>query len=335
MISYTIKRLMGIIIVLFVAASIMFVITQLAPGSPVYLFAGENPSPGMIEEIKERWGLNDPIHIQLFRYLLNVVQLDMGTSMVTRRPISEDIRIYLPATLELTFVSIIIGTFFGVLAAVISVKFSGKIIDHLIRTFSLIGVSTPIFWLGLLLLLFFYLQLNIFPGGGRLSLGLRLPRSITGLFLLDSILLMEWQVFRNALWHIILPSICLAFASSGRIARIARASMLNVYKKDYVRVARAKGLKEKTVLMKHVFKNSLISTLTMVGEVFGVLMGGSVLTETIFSWPGLGRYAVQSAMALDYLAITGYAVVATFFFALANLIIDLSYGFVDPRIKYS
>lgn len=311
----------------------MFLITQLSPGSPVYLMAGENPSPGRVEEIKERWGLNDPLYIQLFNYLRNLARLDLGESMVTRRRVSADIGRYFPATLEVTIFSVLLGSFFGVFTGVISVIYKGRFLDSFIRMFSLVGVAMPLFWLGLMLLLVFYYHLGFLPGGGRIS-G-QPPLHISGLYLLDSIFTLNGRAFIDSLSHLIMPSLCLSFGVMGRIARIARASMLSVYKQDYVRTARAKGLQERVVLYRYVLRNAAIPILTMSGETFGILIGGSVLTETIFSWPGLGRYAVQSAMQFDYPAITGFAIIATLMFALSNFIIDITYGIADPRIKYS
>jgi peptide/nickel transport system permease protein len=334
MIQYAARRLVVVALILAAAATLMFTITHLAPGSPIHLLAGENPNPETVKKLAQKWGLEDPIYVQLGRYLRNVLVLDMGRSMVTRRKVGEDIALYLPATVELTLLSVIIAGVVGLGIGVFSVIYKGRLVDQCVRVVSLLGVSTPVFWFGLLLLIVFYLRLDILPGGGRLDFSLQAPKHITGMYLLDSLLTGNWNTLYSAVIHIILPSICLSFSSAGRIARIARAAMLSVYNKEYVRAGRAKGLAEGVVLLKYVLKNALIPILTMIGEVFGVLMGGAVLTETIFSWPGLGRYAVQAALALDYPAITGYAIVTTFMFAITNLLVDLSYGIVNPKITY-
>jgi len=323
-----------VILILLAAAILMFVITHLAPGNPINLMAGESPNIEQVKELEAKWGLNKPIIEQLYIYVLRLLTLDLGQSFVTQRSVSEDLITYLPATLELTLIAIIIATIFGVILAMLSVAYKGKTVDHFIRTFSVVGVSIPVFWFGLLLLLAFYMYLGIFPGGGRISSDITPPNHVTGLYLLDSLIELNWKAFLSSCMHLILPAVCLSFSAIGRIARMARASMLAVHCKEYVRVARAKGLRERAIMYNYIFKNSMISTLTMIGEVFGELMGGSVLTETIFSWPGLGRYAVQSAMKFDYNAITGFVILATFIFALTNLVVDLAYGFFDPRISY-
>jgi peptide/nickel transport system permease protein len=224
--------------------------------------------------------------------------------------------------------AVLVGVFLGVFSAI----YRNKSIDHFSRVFSILGVSMPVFWLGLLLLLLFYYHLGLLPGGGRNSLFIFPPR-ITGLLLLDSILVGDWTAFWDGLSHIILPAFVLGYASAASIARIMRASMLDILRQDFIRTAKSKGLPKRVVIYRHALKNALIPVVTIIGLSFGSLLSGAVLTETIFSWPGLGRYIVNALLVLDYPAVTGGTLFIAFVYSLANLVVDISYAALDPRMR--
>jgi peptide/nickel transport system permease protein len=245
-----------------------------------------------------------------------------------------DLGTYWPATLELVLVAMFIATAVGVPLGIVAAVRADKFADHASRIISLLGVSMPAFWLAILMQLFFGLQLDWLPISGRLPTLTMPPDGITRLYLLDSLLAGQWDTFVVALKHIILPAITLSFASLATIARFTRASLLEVLHNDYVRTARAKGLAERTVVMRHAMRNAFIPTLTMIGLSFGWSMGGSVLVETVYDWPGIGLYATKSALTLDFMPIMGIALLYGIIFSLINIAIDIAYAFVDPRVSH-
>jgi peptide/nickel transport system permease protein len=238
-----------------------------------------------------------------------------------------------PATFELTSAALILTILIGLPSGVMAARFKNGAADHLARAITLIGVSMPIFWLGLLMLLVLALWFNLFPSGGRLSMGLAPPPGVTGFYLIDSALAGQWSVFLDALWHLVLPATCLSFAIVGIVSRMARNSLLNVLNQDYIRTAHAKGASEFTVLVRHALRNALIPVLTVVGLLYAQLLGGAVMTESIFSWPGIGRYAVEGILQLDYPTILGVTVVASIAYLVINFATDLIYAIVDPRLR--
>ncbi len=335
MISYTMRRIILLIPILFTDIALVFFIMHLAPGDPVLLLAGPQSDPRIYQELRHQWGFDRPIYVQFAMYLNNLFRGDLGTSLVTGRRVTVDIGAYLPATIELTLVALIIAITLGVAVGIAATVKANSFLDHSVRTFSLFGVATPIFWLGLLLIIVFNLKLGWLPAGGRLSMNLTAPKHLTGFYLLDSALTGNWAAFKSSLIHLILPTFTLAFPQVGRISRITRASMLGIVNLDYVKVGRAKGLSGLKVTRDYILRNAWIPILTMIGEVAGTLFGGAVVTEIVFSWPGMGRYAYQSIFALDYKAIVAFTIVVTLLYAVVNLIVDLLYVWVDPRIVYS
>jgi peptide/nickel transport system permease protein len=230
-------------------------------------------------------------------------------------------------------VSLIFSLIFGIPLGIVAATRRDKPIDHITRIFSLIGVSIPIFWLGLILVLLFYFKMGLFPAGGRLSPFLSPPEGSTGIYLLDSLLTLNWPVFRNSLWHLFLPALCLSLAIMGVISRMTRSSMLDVLSQDFIRTAEAKGLPRWMVVYKHALRNALIPVITVVGVMFGRLIAGAVLTETIFSWPGMGLYTVHSILYLDFQPIMGFTILVAFFYVAVNLLVDIFYGVFDPRVS--
>ncbi len=330
--SYIIKRIFLMVIVMFGVATIVFFITRVIPADPVGAILGGNAPIERVDEMRRQLGLDKPITLQFFEYIKGIAHADFGVSLKSNRPVLIDILNYFPATIELAFVSIIFAVLVGVILGIFSAIHRNKPIDHFSRFFSILGVSMPVFWLGLLLLLVFYYHLDWLPGGGRNNLFI-IPSRITGLVLLDSILTREWSAFWDGLRHIILPAFVLGYASAASIARIMRASMLDILRQDFIRTAKSKGLSKNIVIYRHALKNALIPVVTIIGLSLGSLLSGAVLTETIFSWPGLGRYIVNALLVLDYPAVTGGALFIAFVYSLANLLVDISYAALDPRMR--
>lgn len=328
MTEYLIRRLATAIPLLFVIVLLVFVCTHLHPGDPVRIKLGEKATPEAVKAMRERLHLDDPIPIQFLSYLGDLARGDLGESIYSDgRPIAADIGVHLPATIELAFSAMLIATFVGVTLGVLSAVRRGKWVDYLSMTVSLFGVSIPIFWLGLLLILIFG---RVMPTGGNLSPDLSVER-VTGFMLIDAAIAGHAA---DALRHLILPAVTLATVPMAIIARITRSSMLEVLGMDYVRTARAKGVPSDSVVMKHAFRNALIPIVTVVGLQFGYLLGGAVLTETIFDWPGMGKWIVDAVSRLDYKVVNAGVLILAATFVLVNLLVDVAYAIIDPRIRY-
>lgn len=331
--EYILKRLAMLLVVLFGVSIITFVLVRAAPGDPAIHFAGEHASVEVLERIREKYHLNDPIYVQYAIWIKMALQGDLGRSIESRELVTTEIMERLPTTLELSLVAIIIASIFGIAAGIISAVRQYSAVDYSVMFGALFGVSMPVFWLGLMMLFIFGVKLGIFPIGGRLSPGVYLER-ITGMFVLDSILTLNWEAFVDSIKHLILPSVALATIPMATIARMTRSSMLEVLRQDYIRTERAKGLSERMVVYKHAIKNALIPIVTVIGMNVGLLMGGAVLTETIFTLPGLGKYIADAILAYDYPVIQGFTLFFATAFVMINLITDLLYVYIDPRIKY-
>jgi peptide/nickel transport system permease protein len=286
--------------------------------------------------------LDEPLYIQYWYYLRDLLHGDWGISRSdANRPVIESIRSYFPATLELTIFAIVIGVIFGIPIGIISALKKDKPIDHTARIFSLAGVSTPVFWLALLMQYVFFYQLKILnlpylPLGGRadsLLLAEYPLRQITGMYILDSLLTGNWPIFFDSLLHIIMPAFALSYISLALISRMMRSSMLEVLRQDYITLARSKGLSEKVVIYRHALRNALIPTVTVTGIAFGGLLAGAVLTESVFSWPGMGRWSTLAIQRADIAGIIGFTQLTAVIYVLANLLVDLIYAALDPRIK--
>lgn len=331
---YIVKRLLLMIPILFGITVLTFFISNTIPGDPARLAAGPHADAKVIEELRETMGLNKPVYVQYGTYMNNLLHGDFGFSNFSHQPVIEDIKAYFPATLELTLFSMFITILIGIPFGVISANKKDKLADQFTRVMSLMGVAMPAFWLGILLLLFFYLQLGILPGSGRLDTGLSPPVTITGMYTLDALLSGNWTVLQSAIIHLILPGITQAAVTIGMITRMTRSSMLEVLKSDYVRTAYAKGGTETRVLYGHALRNGMMPILTLLGMTFGHSLGGSVLVESVFSWPGLGKYAVNAITYLDFPAVMAVTMLIAILFITVNLIIDILYQVVDPRLNY-
>lgn len=332
--KYIIKRLILFVIVIFGVVTVTFFLSHVIPSDPVGAILGENAPQELVEKIERQLGLDLPLGQQYTRYIKGLIKWNFGISLRTQKQVSEDLRIYFPATIELVLLAMLIAIIFGISIGIISAVKRNLLPDNISRVFSLVGISMPAFWLGLLFILILYYHLGLIPAGGRLSPHISPPPMMSGLYLLDSLIAGQFDTFWDALYHLLGPALVLGWIQTAYICRVTRSSMLEVLNEEYIRTARVKGLKEKKVIFKHAFRNASIPVLTMIGISFGYLLEGSVLTETVFGYPGLGRYAVHSFLSLDLNAVIGSVTLIAICYALSNLIVDLLYAALDPRIKY-
>jgi peptide/nickel transport system permease protein len=334
MFTYTVRRVFSLIPVLIGMTLVVFAIIHAIPGNPAQVILGQRATKEAVAALTQQLGLDRPWYIQYFDYIKALLHGDLGTSLRTRGPINQEIWPYLAATIELTAVSMFIAVFIGVNAGIISSWFSKSWFDYVAMILALIGVSLPIFWLGLMEQWAFSIHLGWFPTTGREDV--RDPvNAITNLYLIDTLLQGRFDQFGTVLKHLILPSMALATIPMAIIARMTRSTMLEVMQSDYIRTARAKGLRMFFVVYKHSLKNAVIPVLTVIGLQVGLLLGGAILTETIFGWPGIGRYLYEAIGYRDYPVIQSGILIIAAIFVLINLIVDLLYVVIDPRIKYT
>lgn len=317
--------------------TIAFGISRLIPANPLASIVGERQlnNEAVVDAAKARWGLNGSIPEQYAKYLKNMSNGDLGTSFRTRQSVVTDLRERLPATLELGVGALLIGGIGGVALGAVAASRKDRAVDHGARLFSLLGSSLPVFWIGLVFLSIFYARLGWFPGPGRLPPRTLPPPRFTGFYSLDALIGGNFSLFKECLKRLAMPCFVLGWAYMGSISRLVRAAMLDELHADYVRTARAKGLRERTVLRSHVLRNAWLPTLTILGFSFAQLLTASVLTETIFQWNGIGSYAVQAAQTLDYPAVAGVSLFGGVAFLLANLVTDVLYAVADPKIRLS
>lgn len=333
MIRFILRRIAGLLLVLLGVTIITFALSQLVPIDPVAAALGQNAREDQIQAYRKELGLDRPAVVQYVSYIGRVLQGDLGLSIRTRRPVADDLRDFLPATLELSLAAMVVALILGISLGVLSAVRRNSLLDGLARAFALVGGSLPIFFVGLLMLALFYSRLRWLPGPGRLDAVLTPPPHITGMYTVDSLLAGNWALLKNSLAHLVLPAVTLGYFSTAVLLRMTRSSMLEVLSQDYVRTAQAKGLRDGAVLVRHALKNAMIPVLTTIGIVFGSLLSGAVLTETIFGWPGLGRYATASVTSLDLPAVMGVTLVAAVIYPVANMLVDIGYHLLDPRIS--
>lgn len=333
--TYFLRRLLLAIPLILGITVVSFIIANAVPADPINANLPQNAlnDPELVEAFRERWGLNRSPVEQYFVYLGNLLRGDLGVSIKTRNPIVEDIRQFLPATIELATYSIVVGLFMGISLGVISALRRNSLLDYLVRAFALVGVSFPVFLLALIALTVFHARLGWTAGPGRLGFLISAPPRVTGWFTIDSLLAGEWATFADAVSHLILPSIVLGSFVAGIIARITRSSLLEQLSADYVRTARSKGLHEWTVIRGHALRNALIPVVTIIGLLYGNLLAGAVLTESIFAWPGLGRYVYRASTSQDFPAIMGVSMLIALIYVFVNFLVDILYYFLDPRIR--
>lgn len=353
---YIFRRLLLLIPVLIGISIVTFGMLRLIPGDPATVMLGEHATIESIERFKVRMGLDQPIYVQYGRYMRDLVKLDLGRSIQTNRPVVEEIRQRFPATIELTMGAMLFATVFGIAFGIIAAYRHNSVLDLGVMLIAMLGVSMPIFWLGLMLMYLFGFKLRWLPPSGRLAVDIELQSLaeawkleetvatkpflsnlldfFSGFYLLTSILTANWKALWDTIKHLILPSVALGSIPMAITARMTRSSLLDTLGEDYIRTARAKGLPERMVLFSHALRNALLPIVTIVGLQLGFLLGGAILTETIFSWPGLGRLVVNRILSRDYPAVQGAVIFIAFVFVVVNLIVDVSYAYLDPRIKY-
>jgi peptide/nickel transport system permease protein len=332
-VGFLLRRIVGIAAVMVGVSVITFAISHVVPADPAVAALGDHATDAQIAAFRAEYHLDRPLPEQYAIYVVGLAHGDLGKSIRTRRAVADDLADSFPATLELSFAALLISLVVGVPAGIWSALYRGRIPDVIVRIAALAGGSLPVFWLGLIVIGLFYYQLGWFPGGGRLDTFVAPPPTRTGLYVVDSVVALDLEALRSSLIHLVLPSVTLGYFSTAVIARMTRSSMLEVLGQDYMRTARAKGLAERLIVVRHGLRNALIPTVTVIGLTFGSLLSGAVLTETIFSWPGLGRYATASAISLDFPAVLGVTLLAAIVYPVANLAVDVAYYWLDPRIQ--
>ncbi|MDR0732150.1 MAG: ABC transporter permease [Treponema sp.] len=336
MLRYLARRLVFLFFLMIGISLIVFLLSHAVPSDPVVANLSQRnlANEEMVAAFRAKWGLDKPLYVQYLTYLKNLLRGDLGVSIRTQRPVFDDLARYYPATVELACFGIVFAVVFGMSLGVISAVKRNTLADHLLRGLSVFGVSVPSFWFALIMLFVFYLGLGIAPGPGRIAARAAAPLYRTGFFTIDALAMGNFPLFLDALSHLVLPGICLGMFTMGLITRTTRSNLLEILSQDYIRTARAKGLREQEVISKHALGNALIPVVTVIGVGFGNLLSGMVLVETIFAWPGIGQYAYQSAKNLDFPAIVGVSLLIALNYVIINMVIDLLYGILDPRVRY-
>jgi peptide/nickel transport system permease protein len=330
---YVIKRLLQIIPVVLGVTLIAFALIHLAPGDPVRTMLGQHATQQEIDDISAKYGLDQPLYVQYFIWLGDVLHGDLGRSILTHEQVTTEIGSRFPNTIELAIAAMIFAILIGVVAGIISATKQYSVADYSVMGIALFGISMPVFWLGIMLMMIFGVFLGWLPIGGRIDLLLPFNR-ITGFMVVDSIITANGAALISVLRHLILPAIALGTIPMAIIARTTRSSMLEILRQDFIRTERAKGLSERKVIYKHAIRNAMVPVVTVIGLNFGLLLSGAILTETVFSWPGVGRLVVDSVYARDYPLVIGCVLVFALVFVIVNLITDLLYTYIDPRIHY-
>ncbi len=332
MLAYFVRRILVLIPTLLGISIIVFLMLRITPGDPAELLLGERATEEALQEIREHLGLNEPLHVQYGMFLKRLMKGDLGETIWSRQKVWIEVKERFPATIELSVAALFISCFFGIIFGIISATRQYSIFDYLSMLGALIGVSMPIFWLGLVFMLIFSLHLGWLPLSGRLSVGVDLE-VITNFYILDSVLTKNWTALKDTLWHIIMPAVTLSTIPMAIVARMTRSAMLEVLRQDYIKTAKAKGLSQFVVTFKHALRNALIPVVTTIGLQFGVALGGAILTETIFAWPGVGKWMFDAVMKRDYMVIQGGTLFIAALFVVINLVVDVLYAVINPRIS--
>lgn len=332
--QYIARRLISLIPVLIGVSLIVFLLIRMIPGDPVIIMLGERARPEDIERVREEMGFNRPVYVQYIEWMGRILRGDLGTSIINRTQVMDELKYRLSATIEMILVGMIIGMIIGISIGILSALRRNTWVDLVATAGALLGVSMPIYWLALILVYALAVNRQIFPPSARLDVDLDVARR-TGFMLIDTLLMGDIRLFGNALWHLALPSFVLSTVIMPILARLTRASMLEVMRQDYVRTATAKGLTRNLVITRHALKNALLPIVTVVGLQLGGLLGGALLTETIFSWPGMGLWTYRAILSRDYPIVQGAVLVSAIIYVGVNLLVDISYAYLDPRIRYS
>ena len=334
MLRFVVRRLLLLLPILLGLSILVFVWIRALPGGPAQALLGERATPETIAQIERTYGLDEPIHVQYWKYLQRTVRFDFGTSVASRRAVTEELSQRFPATIELALAAMLFSVAFGIPLGFIAAKRYGTWLDHTSLVASLIGISIPIFFLAIILKYVFAVKLGLLPTVGRISVLIDLEHP-TNFYVLDAILAGDPEALWDVLKHLILPAVALGSIPLAIIARITRAAVLDVQNEDYVRTARAKGLPPRTVDRRHVFRNALLPISTIIGLQTGLLLSGAVLTETVFAWPGMGTWLVEAISNRDFPVLQGGILFVALVFVLVNLLVDVSYALINPRIRYS
>src|SRR5215218_3864401 len=334
MLKFVVRRLLLLIPILIGLSILVFFWIRALPGGPAEALLGERANPEAIEQIREQYGLDKPVHIQYWEYVKTTAQGDLGTSVTTRRPVRDELEQRFPATIELTLSALIFAVFLGIPLGFVAAKRYGTIIDNASLFVSLLGVSIPVFFLAILLKYIFAVKLGWLPTVGRITVLINIDHP-TNFYLLDAIIAGDPEAFWDVSEHLILPAIALGTIPLAIIARITRAAVLDVQNEDYVRTARAKGLPPGVVDRRHILRNALLPVSTIIGLQTGLLLSGAVLTETVFAWPGMGTWLVSAIDNRDFPVLQGGILFVALVFVLVNLFVDISYAFINPRIRLS
>ena len=333
MLKYILKRILMVIPVLLGVTVIIFMITRVLASDPAPVVLGEHATPEAMEAWRADNGLDDPLWLQYVNFIAGAVQGDLGTSYYTHQPVTQEIAARFPATAELAVCAIIVASLLGVALGVLAAVRRNKLADNVSMVVALVGVSMPIFWSGILLILLFSGILHVLPSSGRVSPLLQ-PTGGTAFFILDTIMRGDWTALGDVLVHLILPTLALSLYSMAIITRMTRSSMIETLSADYIRTARAKGLSKGAVNIKHALRNAMLPISTVIGLQFGSLLGGALLTETVFAWPGIGKFAVDCVLKSDFPVVQGIVLLVAVIFVIMNLVVDIVYAYLDPRIKY-
>ncbi len=332
MTKFIFHRVLSLIPTIFGISLLVFFMIHLIPGDPAEMMLGERANEQSLRVLREQLGLNEPLYVQYGLFMSRLVRGDLGRALRTNEKITVEIAARLPATIELSIMAIIIATVIGMLAGITSATRQYSAFDYISMVLSLTGVSMPIFWLGLVLMIIFSLHLGWVPLSGRIGYDIQLE-IITNFYIIDSIITHNWNALKDVLWHLLLPAFTLSTIPMATIARITRSSMLEVLRQDYIRTAKAKGLSLMKVHYKHALRNALIPVITVIGLQFGILLGGAILTETIFAWPGIGLWILNGVYARDFNAVQGGTMLVATMFVTINMFVDILYAWVNPRIK--
>ncbi|WP_458699821.1 ABC transporter permease [Sulfurospirillum sp. 1307] len=334
MFSYIIKRLMWSVPTLFGVSLLVFLMVHLSPGDPAITLLGDHANKESVEKLREEMGLNKPLYEQYFIFVKRAVTGDFGNSMKTKQPVLEEFKERFPATVELATVAMILAVILGIAAGIISAIKRYSLFDYSAMFVALAGVSMPVFWLGLVMIYFFSVKLGWLPVSGRLGYEFYVD-DVTGFYLIDTLLANDYEAFWDALKHLIMPAIALGTIPMAIIARMTRASMIEVMKEDYIRTARAKGCSIFSVIMIHALRNALMPVITVIGLMLGTLFAGAILTETTFSWPGIGKWIINAVYQRDFPIIQSATLIIATMFIVVNLIVDLLYALINPKIRLS
>lgn len=333
MLRYTVRRLVETVPVLIGVSVVVFLFLRLIPGDPALTMLGERATESSLARVRAQLGTDQPLYVQYGRYVSGLAKFDIGRSVRTNRPVLDEAILRFPATIELAFTALVISSVIGVTGGIIAGVGRGTLADHVARLISLGGVSIPIFWLGLVLIWVFAVELGWLPSDGRLSATMKYA-PLSGFVLLDAVRIGRMDLARDAVTHLVLPALALSTVPMAVVMRMTRSAMLEVLRADYIRTARSKGLGEVAITIRHAFKNAALPVVTTIGLQVGFLLSGAILTETIFSWPGVGRWVFEAILNRDYPVVQGMSLIIAVIFVTVNLIVDLIYAALDPRIGY-